>query len=411
MIFYDIVFIIFSLFYIPFSLYKKGFRRFNLKSRLGFVPEAVRNKLRSSKNIWIHAVSVGEVMVLGALIDSIKKSMPDHSIVISTTTNTGNEIARKNFESKAIVIYSPLDLSFSVKRFFRIIKPQVLVIVETEIWPNLIGKAQKENTPVVIINGRISPRSFKKYKLARPFLRHTLKKISLFCMQSKDDQERMLAIGAQREKIKVTGNMKFDINIATSLSLQAARENLGLAEKDLLIVAGSTHRGEEKILVDAYKNLQGEFKNLKLLIAPRHLNRAPEIRKLVKNTPGIFLLDTIGQLRNFYSIADIVFIGGSLISHGGQNPIEPAYFSKPIIFGPYMFNFKEIAGILLKETAAIEVKDRLGLQAAISLLIKDPKKAKAMGFFAKKAIEINKGASNKNFEVIKSFLPGAKAGG
>lgn len=404
MIFYDIVFILFSLLYVPFSICKKGIRSFNVKERLGFISKDLIVSLRSPDNIWIHAVSVGEVMVLGPFIEKIKKDLPRLKIVLTTTTNTGYYVAKKNFSQSAVVLYSPFDLSFAVRKFFALIRPKVLVIVETEIWPNLMRAAKKAAAPVVIINGRISLRSFKKYSLARPFLKSTLKKIDLFCMQSEGDAERMVAIGADKEKIKVTGNMKFDIDISMSNKQPVSRQHLGLAENDILIVAGSTHKGEEEILLQVYRDLSKEFKNLKLLIAPRHVNRAPQIKKLIGSMQGVFLLDTIGHLKEFYSISDIVFIGGSLVPHGGQNPIEPAYFSRPVIFGPHMFNFSHIASVLLKEKAAMQVRDEESLKAAVISLIKDPKKARAMGVFAKKAVEENKGVSSRNLDLIKNFM-------
>jgi len=404
MILYDIIFLIFSIFYIPFSIYKKGFRSFNIKARMGFIPEDVKSKLRSSENIWIHAVSVGEIMLLGPFIESLKKEFPCRTVVISTTTNPGHEVAVRNFKDQAVIVYSPLDLSFAVSRFLKIIKPKIFIVVETEIWPNLIRVMKARGIPIVVINGRISNRSFKRYIMARPFLKSTLGRINLFCMQSEPDAERIISIGAPPDRIKVTGNMKFDIVITAGDRPDITKGLLGLNEKDILMVAGSTHKGEEDILLEAYKALSKDFKNLKLLIAPRHINRIPQIKKLTKNVQGVFLLDTIGQLKYFYSIADIVFIGGSLVPHGGQNPIEPAYFSKPIIFGPYMFNFKYISEILLKNTAAMEVKDKNGLEKAVSLLADDPKKSKAMGFFAKKTLEENKGATARNVELIKGFL-------
>lgn len=404
MIIYDIIFIAFSIFYIPFSICKKGFRSFNVRQRLGFIDKGVKDSLRQKKNIWIHAVSVGEAMVLGAFIEKMKKELPGFNIVLTTTTSAGNYVASKNFGDKAAIFYSPFDLSFAVKRFFRIIRPEALIIVETEIWPNLMRVAKRQGVPVVIINGRVSPRSFKRYKLIKPLLKSTFKKIDLFCMQSEEDADRIIAIGAEKDKVKITGNMKFDISLEYRVQSTEYRERLGLSEKDILIVAGSTHKGEEEILLDVYKNLSKKLSNIKILIAPRHINRIPEIKKLTKNVSGAFLLDTIGQLKDFYSIADIVFIGGSLVPHGGQNPIEPAYFSKPIIFGPYMFNFSQIARILINGMAAIEIKDKKGLEEAMSLLINDPKRARAMGVFAKKSIEENRGASIKNFELIKNIM-------
>ncbi len=426
MIFYDIAFIIFSVFYISFSIYKKGFRGFNLKMRMGFIPAELKKELRGNKNIWIHAVSVGEVMVLMQFLQRLKENFPDHHIVISTTTKAGNTVAKKIAGRDISVMYSPLDLSFAVKKFINIIAPKIFIIVETEIWPNIIKIMKKRKIPVVIINGRISTRAFKRYNVGKLFLRPVLKNIDLFCMQNQVYASRIISIGAPNDKVKITGNMKFDAVSDGMDQIKNTRELLGLGQKDILIVAGSTHNGEEEILINAYKSLKKDFYNLQLLIAPRHIERAPKIKSLIKakgfvplriskifnqgmeSKPEdkIFLLDEVGFLKSFYSAADIVFVGGSLIPHGGQNPIEPAYFSKPIIFGPFMFNFEDMSAALLNEGAAIEAKDENELKRALVSLIGDPKKCHAMGFFAKKAIEKNKGASEKNMESIKVLMKG-----
>ena len=439
MIIYDIIYILFSFFYVPFSIFKKGWRGFNLRQRCGTgINIGARHAWPLQDAIWLHAVSVGEVVTLIPLVDKIKGQIGSHPIVISVTTKAGYDVARRNFNHAATVIYSPLDLTFIVNRFFKLIRPKILIIMETEIWPNMLHIAKSNNVPAIIINGRISLRSFGRYKIAKPFLRPTLEKIDLFCMQSEADASRIISIGAPVERVKVTGNMKFDV-LGVRVEGLGSRETLKLNKKDILIVAGSTHRGEEKILLDAYKGLRRDFGNLKLLIAPRHINRIPQLELLVRkvgfvpvrvssmgtyNSQGtgltepisfhetcphhstnmgtvplnecqllgsgtvpIFVLDVIGQLKDLYSIADIVFIGGSLAPHGGQNPIEPAYFSRPIIFGPYMFNFDEISHLLLKATAAIEVKDISGLKEAIASLINNPQKARNMGDSAKEAIE------------------------
>ena len=403
MIFYDVAFIIFSILYIPFAFFKKGKRVFNLRPRFGVDLTGLKGQMDSGKNIWIHAVSVGEVMVLGPFLDKIKSELAGARIVLSVTTKTGYEIAKKNFSEKAAILYSPVDLSFVVRRFFNAIRPDILIVVETEIWPNLLAEAKKRSVPVVLINGRISYRSFKRYVMAKPLLIPTLKKIDLFCMQGAVDAARIIAIGAQKQKVEVTGNMKFDA-VITVVPDQDYRIKMGLGEKDILLVAGSTHKGEEKVLLEAYESLKREFDNLRLLIAPRHVNRAGEIKKLTKNIDGVFVLNTMGHLKNIYAAADIVFIGGSLIPHGGQNPIEPAYFARPIIFGPYMFNFQSIKEALLKEKAAIIVKGAEELKEAVKSMMRDTKKAKAMGFFAKKAIGHGRGATARNFAAIKNIL-------
>jgi 3-deoxy-D-manno-octulosonic-acid transferase len=421
---YDIGFAIFSIFYLP-TLIFKGKLHGDFLERFGVYGKEKREALAVAKDaIWIQAVSVGEVALCRSLVPLIKERFPDRTIIFSTITKTGNDLAKKLFSNDAIVIYFPLDFSFVVRKIVGLIRPRLYVMIETEIWPNFLKTIANNKIHAVLINGRISDRSFGKYKLAKPFLRGILQNVNVLCMQSKTDAERIICLGADPAKVKVTGNMKFDIQIkASQLSNTEIRGQLGLEEGDELLVAGSTHDGEEEMITAIYDKLIKKIPQLKLLIAPRHIERADEITAGIKKhgfepirlsnstpTPNtqhptpIYILDTIGRLNDFYSVASIVFIGGSLVKHGGQNPIEPAIYGKPIIFGPYMFNFKNIAAAFVEKKAAIQVSSKKELASVIEELLMHSKKRSELGEMAKQVVIENRGATHKNLDEIGRFL-------
>jgi len=385
--------------------------------RAGIFPRGVIDKLkkRRQKVIWLHTVSVGEAQAAGILVGNLKQEYPGYFLLISTVTKTGNEIAQRLIGPEGLVIYSPLDIGFAVRRAVNLINPRFFIIAETEIWPNLIINLAKKGVAVVLVNGRISRNSFRGYKIIRPFLKEVFRSFSLFCMQTKKDAQRIVSLGAEEDKVKVTGNMKFDIQ---SPITDYQLPDLGLSAEDELFIAGSTHRGEEKIILQAYRELIKNYPGLRLLIAPRHIERVQEIERLIcgfgfesqrvskyiSNERRILILDTIGQLKNLYALAGLVFIGGSLIRHGGQNPIEPAVFSKPILFGPYMSNFSNIARAFLNKKAAMVVKDAQQLKNICLRLLEDPVLRKELGERAKEVVRENKGATFRNMKLIRGWI-------
>jgi 3-deoxy-D-manno-octulosonic-acid transferase len=422
--FYSIAFFIFSLIYLP-TLVLKGKFHADFGQRFArFDKMTERALLSGNGRIWIQAVSVGEVALCRSLIPALKEKFPDRDIVISTITKAGNDLAKRIFMRDAIVIYFPLDFRFIVRKTINIVKPALYIMIETEIWPNLLRELSAAGVPAALINGRISDRSIGKYRIVKPFLKKTLGHINIFCMQDKVDAERILELGAPAEKVKITGNMKFDISMPTDIkNADAIRSSIGLKAGEDLLVAGSTHEGEEEMLLEVFSRISPDFPKLRLLIAPRHINRSAEIEKLIKgkgfacfkfstpssqlSTPNyapVILLDTIGHLNEMYSIATIVFIGGSLVKYGGHNPIEPAYFGKAILFGPHMFNFKYIMGVFLKNKAAIQVPDKEGLEKECRRVLKDAGARDALGKNAKNAIAENSGASDKNILEITGIL-------
>ena len=425
-ILYDFIFVLFALLCLPGFIFRGKFHR-GFLNRLGFFPKDVQNSLAGKHPIWLHMVSVGEARALRILLEKLRKEYPDRKIALSTVTPTGNKIARSMAVEDDLVFYLPLDISFIVRFVVDLINPGLFVIAETEIWPNLITYLNKRDIPIISVNSRISDRSFKSYTLIKFLLQGILNKISFFCVQTQTDSRRLLALGVNPEKIKLTGNMKFDTaeNAEKERNAQDEdyRRKLGLKEEDRLLTAGSTHPGEEEIILRIYKELLSSFSALKLLIAPRHPERAPEIERLALNygfnsvfisklrpltidhrLSTIFILDTIGQLKDFYAVSDIVFIGGSLIKKGGQNILEPALFSKPIIFGPYMFNFRDIAELFLVSGGAVSVKDKEELRGKIKDLLLHPESALELGRRAKELLLKNQGASERNMEIIKQVL-------
>ena len=433
-ILYDLIFLIFSICYLPVFLFRKKMHP-HFKMRLGILPK----DWEFAQPIWIHAVSVGEAISVRHLIEDLRRALPNKKFVISTVTATGNKIANGIVEKKDFVIYLPLDFGFIVKKVIDRISPSVFVITETEIWPNLIRCLHKKKIPIVLVNGRISDASYRGYSAIKLLLAPVLNKIDVFCVQSERDKQRLLKLGARPEKIKVTGNMKFDIKIRDYDELRKDytdyRQRLSLESKDRLLIAASTHKGEEEMVLKVFKELCVEHPNLKMLIAPRHPERIDEVEKYILGSGFkavriskladkvgtshvqlhetdkkiVFILDTVGQLMYFYVLSDIVFVGGSLVKKGGHNIIEPASLSKPIIFGPHMFNFREIAAMFLKERSAIMVNDEQGLKNCLKDFLENESKISESGRFAKDIIMKNKGATERNKQVILDLLKNKNA--
>jgi 3-deoxy-D-manno-octulosonic-acid transferase len=428
---YSVGLFIFSLIYLPALIFKGKFHA-EFGERFAIFDSMKKKALLSRRNrIWIQAVSVGEVTLCKSLVALLKERFPGQDIVISTITKAGNDLAKKIFAKDAVIIYFPLDFLFFVKKTISLIKPALYIMIETEIWPNTLRELSSKGIPSALVNGRISDRSIGKYRLVKPFLKRTLGYINVFCMQDNIDAERIIGLGAPAKRVKVTGNMKFDAEVSTGIKdLQSIRASLGLRRDEDLFVAGSTHEGEEEILLDTFKNLSGDFSRLRLLIAPRHVQRVCQIEKIIRDagfepvkfsaiddkqqtTNGIrntkyerriILLDTIGHLNETYSAATIVFIGGSLVKHGGHNPIEPASFAKPILFGLYMFNFKYITNVFLRNKAAIQVFDKEDLYEKCKLLLNDVNTRDMLGQCAKRSVAENRGATGRNVAQIRAII-------
>ena len=419
-ILYDVLFFFISLCYLPAYLFKKKFHS-GFWARLGFLPRG----LQVDSPVWIHAVSVGEAVMMKPLIESLRKSFPQEKFVISTVTATGNKIARALAQPGDFVTYMPLDFSFIVTAVIKKINPRLFIIAETELWPNLITCLYKNKIPCVVVNARISDKSFGGYQAIRFFLKPVLKKVSLFSAQSLRDQERLFRLGVPKEKVVPAGNMKFDLRITGEGvgDYTEHRKRLGLGTQEKLFVAASTHAQEEEIIIATFKKLLNTYPSLRLLLAPRHPERAPEIERLIErlgftplrisqlgrqpitdNRQPIAILDSVGELMDYYAIADIVFVGGSLVAHGGHNILEPALLGKPIVFGPHMFNFRDIADLFLQHDAALLVKDEAEAFVRIKELLDNSVRAKELGARARSLIKENQGATLRNLKLIESLL-------
>lgn len=390
----------------------------DIMMRLGFFKDDLFESIRAKDVIWIHAVSVGEARAAESLIRLIRQEWPKSRLVVSTVTSTGYEIVKKMLEKDEIVFYAPLDISFVVRKFLRHISPLLLIIFETEIWPNLIRLSKDYGCRVAVVNGRISDSSYAGYRRFRPFFEPIVRDVDLFCMQTEDAAFRVKELGAVAKNVKNTGNIKFDISADRKESLQVARLKNCFGDVSLLI-AGSTHENEEELIIDVYKSLKKDFSRLRLLIAPRHINRVDQVRRIIRlrgfetvffsnfrdlNNGVVVILDTIGDLNALYKYCEIAFVGGSLVKKGGHNPIEPALFAKPILHGSHMENFKEIRNIFIKEKASVEVKNAEGLEYELRRLLADGAERKRLGERAAGLLQNNKGAAGRTFEELRNVI-------
>jgi 3-deoxy-D-manno-octulosonic-acid transferase len=419
----------------------------NLRERLG-LSTALLDRLPADRPgaIWIHAVSVGELLSSIALAKRLKETYPGRPLVVSTTTITGQSLARERMPFADAIFYFPLDWNFCVRRVLLAVRPSIVVVLETEIWPNFLREARRQNIPVLFVGGRISERSFGRYQrylskfgfFLRPFLRTALGNASAFLMQSEKDAERIRALGAPAERVSVSGNLKYDMELpaATPLSswLEAEARRQG---RSPIVVAGSVVAAEEPLALIAFGVLQGEHPNALLVLAPRKPERfeaAAEFihesrRKFIRRSqlalsghaqeatvgnngsiPGdvtVILLDTIGELASLYRLADGAFVGGSLVPSGGHNILEPAAFGKIPVFGPSMENFAEIAARFVTADAAIQVESPEDAGVAWIELLRDPDRRHKMGENAKHLVESSRGATDRALAEISKFLGSA----
>jgi len=411
---YDILFILFSLLYLPYLLLKRKWHA-KMGMRFGFFKKEALG-LADKKRVWIHAVSVGEVMVIRNLIKKIKTAYPTYQIVVSVVTPTGFELAKTVMSDGDTVIFAPVDLSFAVRKYVRLIDPVLYLNAETELWPNFLTALHARNIPIIQVNGRISDSAFKGYKFFRFFFKRILSYVTYFCMQGELDKKRIEAMGAPEEKVYAVGNMKFDdVSTADVHGLPPVLTH----SNETIFIAGSTHPGEEEIILDVARSIERQFPYLRLILAPRHPERASEIMRLctqkgftavkfsqIKDVLNeeVVVVDTIGHLRSLFSLGDVVFLGKSLTVKGGHNIVEPGCFGKPIVIGPFMENFRDITKIFLENDAVIQVKDKSELQTAVVRLLQDKALRARLGNNARNAVEKYRGATEKTFEVVSSVL-------
>jgi 3-deoxy-D-manno-octulosonic-acid transferase len=371
--------------------------------------------------IWLHAVSVGEVMAATPLARELGARHPDLPLLVSTVTDTGRGVAEQRL-SAARFVFFPLDFGWAVERAVDRLRPRLVLLTETELWPNFLAACAARGIPVVLINGRISPRSFPRYRLVRRWFGRVLSDIRLFCMQTAQDAERIRLLGAPADRVQVVGNLKYDLpTLGEAPDVAAVRARLALPPGRRLIVGGSTHRGEEELLLQAFQELIHSRNDLCLLLAPRHPERLEEVERLLRKagltwvrrsqlpaTPldgaSVILLDTMGELAPLYAAAAVVFIGGSLIPHGGQNMLEPAAVARPVLHGPHMGNFAEMRDLFREAGAAIQVEDATGLRTELAALLDDPALADRMGKAGRGIVETHRGATRRTADLVGALL-------
>ncbi|MDQ7780702.1 MAG: 3-deoxy-D-manno-octulosonic acid transferase [Planctomycetota bacterium] len=425
-----------------------GFRH-ALAARLWARYPQLRVPDRAALRIWIHGVSVGEVLASVPLVDGLRSSMPDtngsatprgsRDLIISSTTPAGVAVARRTYRDLP-VMHFPFDFSGLVERALKTMRPGIIVLMEQELWPNMLEIAARRGIPVVILNGRMTARAFERYAYIRGLARTMFSRVALVCAIDAEHAERFVKCGMPPERVRVTGNMKYDAlaaglrtsgpEVATPASIEGAaaesalkyRTMFGVKPSELVIVAGSTHAPEEEWVLAAYARLAERIANLRLLIAPRHIDRVPDIERMVKaagygvirrsaaagmtSPRDVCLLDTVGELRSVYCAADVVFVGGSLIPHGGQNVLEPAVLGKPIVFGPSMFNFADAAALLVETGGAMQATCPEDLARALRVFVCDPDHARVAGAAGARAVSLRQGATARNIDAIFEIAAG-----
>ncbi len=394
-------------FALPLLLLSPKKRIGSFAKRMGFF-----DRPNLKKPIWIHAVSVGEVLTMKYLMTHLKQELPGESLVLSTITQTGQQVAHGG--KMDTLIYFPFDFHYSVRRTLDRVDPKLVVIAETEIWPNFLHACSQRKIPVLWINGRISDKSYPRYLWIRSFLKTVLGNYTQISMQSEVDCQRVKSLGVDPKKVFSVGNLKYDIHCGPPLPKDLIKY---LSSIQPLWIAASTMPQEEAIVLDAFRQAREGIPELRLLIAPRHPERFDEVERLIEKSgfsytrrshlrgdATIILLDSLGELARTFEFACVVFVGGSLVAHGGHNILEPAFFAKPILFGPHMENFREIASRFLQEEAAITVQSSSELTKKIIAILSDDRLAKELGANAKRIVDENRGATQRTVNLIREQI-------
>jgi 3-deoxy-D-manno-octulosonic-acid transferase len=395
----------------------------SVAQRLGYLP--ISFNLDGDQSIWVHAVSVGEVLSARSLISELRASYPKLRLFLSTTTLTGQQLARRSVPDVDAVFYFPFDWAITARRTLSVVRPRLFVMTETEIWPNLLRECRRRGVRTLMVNGRISYRSFPRYRLVRPFMKRVLADIDRFCVQGEETLRRLIELGADPARIVVTGSLKFD-SLELSPIPGRGRERVlrffRVSPGRPVIIAGSTLKGEEEPVIRAFNRIRASGVNALLIIAARHPERFDEVERLCRHEgltvvrrselpidaeprADAVVLDTIGELAQLYQIATAVFVGGSLVPAGGHNILEPALYGKPVVIGPHMQNFGEIAETFLTNGAAIQVRTAGELEETMLSLIGDPVRRARVGAAARARGETNRGARHRTLTVKRDMLP------
>ena len=384
--------------------------------RFGFINWKNSNK----PLIWIHAVSVGEVNAAKPIVSFLLKKYPHYQIIITTVTPSGANTVLQCYDDNVKNFYLPYDVPFCVRKFIQKINPSILIIMETEIWPNLYQTCHYVNVPIFIINARLSQKSMKGYQLVSTLTKNTLKFVDKIAAQTEVDAERFIALGAQHEKVSVVGNLKFDIAIPQSIKEEAEPLRHYFSVNRPVWMAASTHPGEEEIILNAHKRILSKYPDAILILAPRHPERSEKLSLLCKkmnfslvrrteeisfdSNHNVFLLDTLGELQLYYAASEVAFVGGSLVNTGGQNMLEPASLNLPIITGPYTYNFFEVSRLLLENEALLLAANDEQLALNVIELLSDANRRHVMGERAKAVILVNRGSSERAAALIEPYL-------
>jgi 3-deoxy-D-manno-octulosonic-acid transferase len=405
------------------KMIRRGGYREKFGQRLGIYDHELRVRLSKQKSTWLHAVSVGEVNIALKLANALRVLEPDLHCVLTTTTTTGFSLANKNPPAWIAVVYTPLDYWPIMRRAFSVIRPEHVLLVEAEVWPNLVSIAHASRVPTALVNARLSPRSEKRFRRFRFFVAPTFRLLDLVCAQESEDIDRWVALGVRPDRIRAVGSIKYDPNGGDQNSEgpgSSQQYRFGNPNRqDPVLFGGSTHRGEEEILATIFLRLRQQFPSLRLFIAPRHVERLREIHSLLAALPlrvapasevarqlpdesdvDCVLLDTTGELQRWYPIATIVFIGKSLTAHGGQNPVEPILAGKPVVFGPHMENFAPLAKGLLLKKGAIQVGDIDSFERAIAELLRDNAARERLVQNAREVLSKHEGATARTAALV-----------
>jgi 3-deoxy-D-manno-octulosonic-acid transferase len=401
------------------QMFRHGKYRAGLRERLGIVPEHLRGS-PGQDTIWVHAVSVGEVLAVSRLVEEIKMRLPDWRVVVSTTTDTGQHLAQERFGENS-VFYFPLDFSWAVRAYIRSLRPRILVLAESEFWPNLLRLAQKASVEVAVVNARVSDRSLPRYRRFRALLRPLMRNVRVFLAQSELDAQRLKRIGAPAERVHVGGNLKFEVKPPGKTPIvDDFATALALGEIGPVIVSGSTLEGEEVILLECFRQVREQYPSSLLVLAPRHPERFAAVASLLECSElswtsrsawvgrglpagGVFLLDTIGELASLYQFADLAFIGGSLVPKGGHNVLEAAQFGVPILVGPHTENFRDIVR-LFGQTEALLVVTPDTLAPTVLELLADTERRKQLGQRAFDVMQRQQGATARTLAALMALL-------
>ena len=394
-----------------------------MAERFGIVRKSDLAKIAGRPTIWLHAVSVGEVIAARPLLKALRSGYPNHAIVVSNTTESGKATAT-GFAEVDLCFYFPFDFLFSVRSILHAVKPRVIIIMETEIWPNFCREAAHRHIPLLLANGRISDRSFNRYLAFSWFFRPALRCFSTVCMQSEVGSQRITAIGARPETVRVTGNLKNDIpsRQVNEIERGQLRARYSIPEDCCVVTAGSTREGEDQYLISTFKELSAQIRNLFLVLVPRHPERTAEIAALLETagvryqkrtaltaesslqSGGALLVDTVGEMMNLYALADVAFVGGSMVPIGGHNLLEPASVGVPSIFGPHMANFREIEALVLQYGAGIQIHSPEELTDSCRALITSAELRRILGQNGLKMMRDNGGATERHMESIARYL-------